>query len=144
MLSSEDTTLLLVDFVITQTGSQTISAEILTVNNRADDIPGNNIFTKQIFFSEVVTTLHEEFTTWPQAWAVRTEAPVSQWNFLQAPNVVIENTAAVLSYYKNNSPFLDHLVSPAIDLSSYTNPALLFDYAYGKAPWLNDMLDVVV
>jgi hypothetical protein len=75
---------------------------------------------------------------------VRTEAPVSQWNFLQAPNLVIENTAAVLNYYENNSTFTDHLVSPIIDLSAFTKPYLLFDYAYGQIAGSNDILAVTV
>ncbi|RLD22652.1 MAG: hypothetical protein DRI71_07200, partial [Bacteroidetes bacterium] len=144
LIANQDTTLSLPDFILSQFGSHYFTAEILLVNGRTDDIAGNNLVNKQVFYSEIVTSMHEEFTQWPQSWAVRTDAPVSQWNFLQAPNVAIENTAAVLNYYENNSPFLDHLISPVIDLSSYTKPYILFDYAYGKVAGLNDLLTVVI
>lgn len=140
----QDTTLTLPDFFLAQFGAQNISAKILLVNGRKDDLAENDILSKDLFYSEVVTVMHEDFTSWPESWAIRTEAPVSQWNFLQAPNVVIENTAAVLSYYENSSSFLDHLVSPVIDLSSYSKPYFLFDYAYGQIAGFNDMLAVTV
>lgn len=144
LIANQDTTLLLPDYVLPQYGTLDLTTEILSVNGQMDDILGNNIFAKQVFYSEIVTTLNEDFSTWPESWAVRTDAPVSQWNFLQAPNVVIENTAAVLSYYENNSPFPDHLISPSIDLSSYAKPYILFDYAYGEVPGADDILAVVV
>jgi hypothetical protein len=144
LIANQDTTLYLADFVLPQYGSLDLTVELLSVNAQIDDLSGNNIFAKQIFYSETVTTLNEDFSTWPQSWAVRTDAPVSQWNFLQAPNVIIENTAAVLSYYENNSPFPDHLISPSIDLSSYAKPYILFDYAYGEVPGADDILAVIV
>jgi pregnancy-associated plasma protein-A/type IX secretion system substrate protein len=144
LLASTDTTLVLPGFILAQFGTLSFSAKALSVNGQDDSIAGNNSFSKDIFFSEVVTAIVEDFNVWPQSWAIRTDAPVSKWNFLQAPNVVITNTAAVLNYYKNNSPFLDQLVSPIIDLSAYTKPTLLFDYAYGEVKGMSDRLAVVV
>jgi Pregnancy-associated plasma protein-A/Secretion system C-terminal sorting domain len=144
LLASTDTTLVLPGFILTQFGNLSFAAKALFVNGQIDNILGNNSFSKDIFFSEVVTAIVEDFNVWPQSWAIRTDAPVSKWNFLQAPNVVITNTAAVLNYYQNNSPFLDQLVSPIIDLSAYSKPTLLFDHAYAEIAGFSDRLAVVV
>jgi Pregnancy-associated plasma protein-A/Secretion system C-terminal sorting domain len=142
--TNQDTTLALPDFFLSQFGDLKFTARILSTNNIQDDIPGNDIFDKQIFFSEVITGLNEDFNIWPQSWAVRTDAPVSKWNFSKAPNLQIENTAAVLNYYQQNSAFADHLISPVIDLRSYAQPYLLFDYAYGQVIGYDDVLAVLV
>ncbi len=140
----QDTTLALPQFNLTQFGNSYISAVIYTVNGTQDSLAGNNNFTKQVFFGEVVTALNEDFTSWPGSWSVRSDAPVTKWNFSQAPNLQITNTAAVLNYYQQYSAFPDHLITPSIDLSAFTAPYLLFDYAYGELQGYADELAVVV
>ena len=140
----QDTTLFLAGITLTQFGNSLVTANIISVNGIIDDVAGNNVFSKSVFYSEVVTSLHEDFNSWPDSWAVRTQAPISKWNFLQAPNIQIANTAAVLSYYQQYSSYNDQLISPSIDLTSYSKPYLLFDYAYGETAGYQDALAVLI
>jgi hypothetical protein len=88
--------------------------------------------------------LNEEFDTWPDSWAVRSEAPISNWNYDQAPNLEVQNKAAVLNYYQKFSSFEDQLITPIMDLSGYNTPYFLFDHAYGERYRHADKLTVLV
>ena len=142
--ASKDTTLIFSSYPLPQFGSQEITATIISANGRVDDSITNDTFTKDVFYSEQVTTLNEEFTTWPESWDVRSEAPISNWNYLQAPNLTIENKAAALNYYQQPSAFEDQLITPIMDLSSYNTPYFLFDHAYGQRQQITDNLTILV
>ncbi|MEN8248812.1 MAG: choice-of-anchor J domain-containing protein [Bacteroidota bacterium] len=141
--AEEEAILDLPGFIQNEYGDLTFQASIVSTNGIQDDIPENNTFSKQVFYSEPTSVLNENFGSWPKNWAVRTEAPISNWNSSQAPNLIIDNTAAVLNYYEKTSSAADYLLSPTLDLTTYTNPYFIFDYSYGFREGYEDKLAVV-
>ena len=142
--ADQDTMLLLPEFSLTQFGNIAFTAEILSTNGQQDYFPDNNSLSKDVFFSEIVSAIDENFDSWPDSWAVRTTAPLSNWNFVQAPQEDLENKAATLSYYNQYQGPNDLLVLPLLDISSYSYPYLVFDHAYGYRDELDDILALMV
>ena len=70
------------------------------------------------------------------------------WDFITAPQLTVENEAAVLGYFESSEEKfgeLDYLISPVFDLSDLTTAEIKFKYAYAMHPdKYNDALTVVV
>ena len=141
---NQDTVVYFNNLTLTDFGDLVFSVNITAVNDTTDALSGNNLLSKTVFRPQVFTSFSEDFTTWPNSWSVRSEAIVAQYNYLRAPYYDLDNTAAVLTYYQNFTPFNDQLISPVIDLSGYNKPYLLFDYAYAEIGYYDDALAVVV
>ena len=141
---NQDTVVYFSNLSLTEYGDLVFSVNITAVNDSTDALSGNNQLSKTVFRPQVFTSFTEDFTTWPNTWSVRSEALVAQYNYLRAPYYDLDNTAAVLTYYQNFTPYNDQLISPVIDLSGYSKPYLLFDYAYAEIGYYDDALAVVV
>jgi hypothetical protein len=131
------------DYSFVDYGLYQVDYSILTVNNGQDDNIENNQTGLQVAYNETVTLLNEEFTEFPQSWAVRSSAPVSQWNLEVAPNLVAENTAVVLNYF-NKQAQSDQLYLPIFDLTGVSDASFIFDYAYANRVGKEDQLAVVI
>ena len=129
---------------LTQFGTLELKAQVLLVNGLIDASADNNEFLQTSLRSEVVTTLSENFNTWPDDWSIRTDAPLSAWNTSQAPNLALTNQASLLSYYKNPSDFTDELITPMLNLDQVSNAMLQFQLAYGYRYGSDDELKVLV
>ena len=141
--ASESMSLVFDSYSFDDYGLYQVDYSILSVNDGLDDNTENNQIGIQVAYNETVTMLDEEFTEFPQSWAVRSSAPVSQWNLDIAPNVVAENTAVVLNYY-NKEAQSDQLFLPILNLTGISDAAFIFDYAYSNREDLEDELAVVL
>ena len=74
----------------------------------------------------------ETFNVMPPDWEIRNHDNNISWTAASAPSDTPSNTAAYLNFfsYKDFRGEYDYLITPALDLTNYTDLSLSFDVAY--------------
>jgi len=111
----------------------TLSVRVIETNGGADGNPENNqreIQLNTATFSSL--PVEENFNNFPANWEVRNHDNDITWELATAPSDQSNNTAATLNFfnYVNINGEYDYLISPALDLTTYTGLTLSFDVSY--------------
>jgi hypothetical protein len=141
---NESATLLMNTVSLSEFGTLDFTAMAISVNGTTDASSDNDVITKQSIRSATVTALAEDFSTWPDSWSVKSDAPLSSWNTSGAPNLMLTNQAAKLTYYANNSKFTDELITPVLDLSLSNMALFQFRIAYNYREGYDDEIRVLI
>lgn len=119
---------------IVVTDMMKVQVVIKQTNAVADGNPENNakdlVLNAKSFESLPIL---ETLTTIPEDWVIRNDDNSITWEIANAPTDIPSNTAARINFfnYDNSNGEYDYLVSPALDLTTYTGLTLEFDLAYG-------------
>lgn len=133
------------EVLLPDNGLYQLDFTIVGVNGGIDEDQTNNTLGQQVNYSQVFTSLDESLTSWiPESWATRSEAPLTQWKLSNAPNLMVNNTSAILSYYENSASDPDFLITPTLDLNDKNSAYLLFDYSYVGSEAISDEFYVLV
>lgn len=130
--------------------NNTLSFEIKEVNGQGDPNGSNNSLTKNFFTSNKMDLpLSEDFENSLTSWN-QTNFPIENpyWQQSLAPQTTVSNQAYKVPYYSTSNNVygnFDYLITPVLDLSSFSNTSLEFDYAYAPRPgFFTDGLIVAV
>ena len=76
--------------------------------------------------------ISEGFNSIPVNWEIRNDDNNLTWDVVSAPSESQTNTAARMNFfsYKDFNGEYDYLITPALDMSSYTDLSMTFDVAY--------------
>lgn len=131
-----------------------ISFKVNQVNDGSDGNEDNDCIWVSTFFPGTQDVPYfEEFTGASESgntdWRMKNSNDnPSAWNYGTAPNLTLENEAAILSYFGAPSGSfgeLVYLISPVFDLTGLSTADLKFKYAYSGYPDnYSDALTVVV
>ncbi|GJM28823.1 MAG: hypothetical protein DHS20C17_14580 [Cyclobacteriaceae bacterium] len=88
--------------------------------------------------------ISEDFNNFPSNWETRNNDNSLTWDLANAPSETSANTAARVNFYnyENAKGEYDYLISPALDLTTYTGLNLEFDLSY--APFSAGDLDGLI
>jgi len=134
--------------ISTNPGMEMITYEIKMVNGSTDGNGENNCRwitanfpTRESvpFFDDFENSVDNPSVT--DQW-IRSNSNnlTSAWEFAFAPEILLDNDAAVLKFHDSPSQYfgtLDYLISPVFDLSGYVTLDLSFKYAYANRPGNN-------
>ena len=110
-----------------------IELEILETNGTFDGNSENDkkevTLDSQAFIS---LPIMEEFPILPPQWDIRNDDNSVTWEVVTAPSINSDNKAARVNFfsYGNANGEYDYLITPALDLSTFTGLSLEFDVAY--------------
>ena len=135
-----DTTITYGKEIYLANGENVIEIIIDQVNDAIDDKLGNNSIKITAPFYGLITDVNLDFSSWPSEWRIDSRSPISKWQQVFVPDNTLTNKSAKLEYYNRKTSSSDNLVSPAIDLSAYSNPYLIFRYTYGYREGFSDQL----
>ncbi len=118
---------------IPATDMMKVEVSILETNGVADGNPENDkkdLLLNAKNFANL--PILEDFPSLPPAWDVRNDDNNITWNVVTAPSDSPANTAARINFfsYANANGEYDYLITPALDLTTYTGLSLEFDLAY--------------
>lgn len=119
--------------IIPATDMMKVEVSILKTNGVVDGNPENN--KKDVLVNSKTFTslpIMEGFPFLPPAWDVRNDDNSITWKVVTAPSDSPSNTAAQLNFfsYGNANGEYDYLITPALDLTTYTGLTISFDLAY--------------
>lgn len=112
-----------------------IEVTILETNGVPDGNPENDnrdlVLTTQTFIG---LPIMEEFSSIPSDWDIRNDDNSLTWEVVTAPAESPSNTAPRLNFfsYGNSNGEYDYLITPALDLTSFTGVIIEFDVAYAQ------------
>lgn len=110
------------------TGENTLTVEIIGVNNGPEQITDNNLSSKRVIVNEAadIAPLRERFETVNPAWTIVSQGTDPEWTYRRT------NKGQSLRYEAFEHPFgaESWLVSPVLDLTQPVNPILYFDLSY--------------
>ncbi len=110
-----------------------VEISILETNGVIDGNPENDkkdlLLSTQTFAS---LPIMEGFTSLPIGWDLRNDDNSFTWKVVTAPSDSPSNTAAQMNFfgYGNAKGEYDYLITPALDLTTFTGLSLEFDLAY--------------
>ena len=112
-----------------------LEARITSTNGGTDGNPENN--SQEVVIGTRTfdgLPILEIFDSFPSNWEVRNNDNSITWELADAPSEIAENSAARISFfnYDNSNGEYDYLISPALDLTTYTGLTLSFDFSYAQ------------
>ena len=125
-----------------------IAISIKATNGGTDGNPEND--SKAITLEEKLFTslpFTEPFNSIPGDWEIRNGDNSITWEVVNAPSDLAGNTAARVNFfsYDNSNGEYDYLITPSMDLTTYTGLTLQFDVAYSPfSPGDKDGLIVAI
>ncbi len=131
-------------------GESTLNLTLTDPNGFPDVTPENNEISHKILVDNTVNTipLRERFLTTSFAeteWSEVNPDEGVAWNIVTADRNGESNFSAQIGQFGLSvSGTLDYLISPVLDLTAFTEAALLFDVSYANRQSVDDILRVLV